>query len=131
MVLTESPYTEKVVFSAGDRCHLNCRSMASSLRFVAYTNVTHLVSSQDYVVPPKDPFRAFLWKTASSLVSLIPDFPPTLQYYEKQHHKTPTSQARCKMCQRNTHFKCTKCNASLHAEHESYCFVVYYTTPTF
>ena len=74
MVLTDQPYAEKSGISAGDKCHqcINCRSIASSLRFIAYTNVTHSVLSRHYVVLLKGPLE-HPRKRASGLGGLIPD----------------------------------------------------------
>ena len=60
--------------------------MASSLRFIAYTNVKQSVSSRDYVVPPKGLLK-YPRERASGLGGLIPDLPFTMRYDSKEHYK--------------------------------------------
>ena len=42
------------------------------------------------------------------------------------HCKLSTTQGRCKVCQKNTHYVCAKCNVRLHWDKSAVCFVIYH-----
>ena len=44
----------------------------------------------------------------------MPSWPKDIQFDQINHYKITTTQGRCKIRQKNTRYKCQKCNVRLH-----------------
>ena len=57
----------------------------------------------------------------------LPDLPDDIRYDNIGHLRVLCSQGRCHVCQKNTSYKCEKCNQRLHSDRGKTCFVDYHT----
>lgn len=57
----------------------------------------------------------------------LPDLPDDIRFDSVGHMKAQCSQGRCHVCQKNTVYKCEKCNKRLHCDRGKTCFVDYHT----
>lgn len=57
----------------------------------------------------------------------MPDLPYDIRYDNVGHLKISCTQGRCHICQKNTMYKCLKCDKRLHSDRGKLCFLVYHT----
>ena len=56
----------------------------------------------------------------------LPSLPKDIRFDQINHYKITTTQGRCKICQKNTRYKCQKCNVRLHSDKGAVCFDLYH-----
>ena len=56
----------------------------------------------------------------------LPSLPKDIRFDQINHYKITTTQGRCKICQKNTRYKCQKCNVQLHSDKGAVCFDLYH-----
>ena len=57
------------------------------------------------------------------------DLPRDVRFDGASHDRQVCSQGRCKVCHKNTRYKCVKCNIRLHSDKGKMCFSSYHTQP--
>lgn len=54
------------------------------------------------------------------------NLPNSVRFDGVGHHKITCSQGRCKICQKNARYKCSKCDVRLHSDKGKSCFEIYH-----
>ena len=91
---------------------------------VVETPKTHLEFRREIAVCPlKSPMDVRKKTTRGAVANL----PSDLRHDSVDHFKVSTTQGRCKICHKNTHYMCEKCNVRLHSDKGAVCFEMYHT----
>ena len=70
----------------------------------------------------KSPIEEQTKVTGGTLSSL----PKDIRFDQINHYKMKTTQGRCKICQKNTPYRCQKCKVWLYSDKDALCFDLYH-----